>query len=66
MFRASAKYTSLVIVPITALVIVLAKPLVSTLYDATYESAPFFLSLSALVFLYVGLGQFSISGILNG
>ena len=65
-FRTSVKYTSLLIIPATTLVIVLSKPLVSTLYGATYESAPFFLSLSSLTFLYTGLGQFSISGILNG
>ncbi|UCE96573.1 MAG: polysaccharide biosynthesis protein [Candidatus Bathyarchaeota archaeon] len=65
MFRASVKYSSLLIVPITALVIILSQPLVSTLYGATYESAPLFLSLSSLGFLYVGLGQFSISAILN-
>lgn len=66
MFRASVKYTSLIIVPVTTLVIALSKPLVSTLYGATYESAPFFLSLYALFFLYAGLGQYSIIGILNG
>jgi len=65
-FRTSVKYTSLLIIPATTLVIVLSKPLVSTLYGTTYESAPFFLSLSALIFLYAGLGQFSISALLNG
>jgi len=65
-FRASVKYTSLLIIPATTLVVVLSRPLVSTLYGATYELAPFFLSLSALIFLYAGLGQFSISALLNG
>lgn len=65
-FRASVKYTSLLIMPATALVIALSKPLVGTLYGTTYESAPFFLSLSGLTFLYSVLGQFSINGILNG
>jgi O-antigen/teichoic acid export membrane protein len=65
-FRASVKYTALLILPLTFLIIVLSSPLVSTFYGESYQSAPLFLSLAVIGSLYAGLGQFSITALLNG
>lgn len=65
-FKTSVKYTALLITPATTLVIILSNPLVTTLYGTTYEYAPFFLSLSSLIYVYVSVGQLSIDSILQG
>lgn len=65
-FSSSVKYTSLIIVPATVGLIVLSKEMVTVLYGDTYALAPLYLSLSALSFLYVAFGQYSITAILNG
>lgn len=58
-FQYSVKYTSLLIVPLTFAVIVLSKPGVQTLFPNDYESAPLFLSLYVIAFLYSAVGNLS-------
>jgi len=66
LFKMSVKYTSLLIVPATVLVSVLARDVVFTLYGRIYTQAPIFLSLSVLSYLYAGLGSIVIPHLLNG
>jgi O-antigen/teichoic acid export membrane protein len=65
-FQYSVKYASLIVVPITALVIALAQPGVRTVYHTGYAQAPLYLALLAVPYLYAALGNLSISNLLNG
>jgi len=65
-FKLSVKYTALLIIPATVIVAILSRDIVYTLYGYTYGSAPFFLQLYILTFLYSGLGSIVLSYLLNG
>lgn len=65
-FKTSTKYTSLLILPATVLVIILSKDIVSTLYGSAYDLAPFFLQLYILSFLFAGLGSMVLGYLFNG
>jgi O-antigen/teichoic acid export membrane protein len=65
-FQFSVKYASLFVVPITALIMCLAAPAVSTLFGSTYSSAPLFLALLAGQYLFTTFGSLSIGGLLSG
>jgi len=64
-FAYSVKYTSLIVVPATTVLIVLSEQIVSTVYGQSYTLTPLYLSLSALSFVYAAFGQYSISAFLN-
>ncbi|MCW4023435.1 MAG: oligosaccharide flippase family protein [Candidatus Bathyarchaeota archaeon] len=49
-FKRANKYTSLVMIPITTLVILFSEPIVQLLYGSDYTSAPLFLSLNCSLF----------------
>jgi O-antigen/teichoic acid export membrane protein len=65
-FQFSVKYASLLVVPVTAIVICLSQPAVETLFGTVYNTAPLFLALLAIQYLYTALGNLSLSGFLNG
>ena len=65
-FQFSVKYASLFVVPMTALVMCLAVPAVSTLFGGTYSAAPLFLALLAAQYLFTTFGSLSIGGLLSG
>lgn len=65
-FQTSVKYASLLVVPVTAMIMVLAQPAISTLFGNTYAEAPLFLSLLAIIYLYTVLGNLSIGSLING
>jgi O-antigen/teichoic acid export membrane protein len=65
-FQFSVKYASLFVVPVTALVMCLAVPAVSTLFGDTYSAAPLFLALLAAQYLFTTFGSLSIGGLLSG
>ena len=65
-FKLSTKYTALLIIPATVIVAILAKDIVYTLYGSSYGSAPFFLQLYILTFLYSGLGSTVLGYLFNG
>ncbi|MCW4029665.1 MAG: oligosaccharide flippase family protein [Candidatus Bathyarchaeota archaeon] len=65
-FRFSVKYASLIVVPVTFLVMSLAGPGVETLFGETYVLAPLFLTLMSIQYLYAAFGNLSVSGFLNG
>ena len=64
-FQSSIKYASLLVVPVAMLVICVAEPAVSTLFGATYNSAPLFLALLATSYLYTTLGNLSTGNLIN-
>jgi O-antigen/teichoic acid export membrane protein len=59
-FQFSVKYASLLVVPVSALVMCLAEPAVSTLFGATYSTAPLFLALLTIGYLYTAFGNLSL------
>ena len=64
-FQYSVKYASLLVVPVAALVMCLAQPAVSTLFGQTYASAPLFLALLALNYLFPAFGSLSTGNFLS-
>ena len=79
-FTSSVKYTALLLVPIALMLIVLADPLVHTLFpkdgilqalfvaraEPKFPYAPLFLSLSVIVYLFVLLGNVSLGTFQSG
>jgi O-antigen/teichoic acid export membrane protein len=65
-FKLAVKYTALFIVPAAVVVATLSKDLVYTLYGRSYSSAPTFLSLYVLIFLYTGAGSIVITHLFSG
>lgn len=57
--------TLLLVVPVAALVMSLSQPAVSTLFGTTYETAPLFLALLAVSYLYTAFGNLSTGNLLN-
>jgi O-antigen/teichoic acid export membrane protein len=55
-FQFSIKYASLVVLPVATLVMCLAQPAVATLFGSTYSSAPLFLALLAVTYVYTAFG----------
>jgi O-antigen/teichoic acid export membrane protein len=64
-FRYSIKYASLLVVPAAAVVMALAKPGVSILFPE-YPTAPLFLALLAISYLFVAFGELSVANLING
>ncbi len=65
-FKSSVKYTTILLVPATTAVMVLSKPMVSTLFGEQYAYAPFFLSIMVLGNLATGFGNLSMNALLTG
>jgi O-antigen/teichoic acid export membrane protein len=65
-FQTSVKYASLLVVPVTAMIMALAQPAISTLFGNKYAEAPLFLALLAIFYLYTVLGNLSIGSLING
>ncbi len=64
-FASSIKYANLFLIPATLALIVLAKPLIGTLYGNKWPSAPLFLALSLVFYLLSLFGNRSTSSILS-
>jgi len=65
-FTSSVKYTALLLVPATAAVMVLSKPMISILFGEQYAYAPFFLTLYVIGNLFSGFGNLSMGSFLTG
>lgn len=63
-FQFSIKYASLLVVPASVLVMCLAEPAVSALFDS-FSSAPLFLALLAITYLYTTVGGLSTGNLIN-
>ncbi len=64
-FQFSVKYASLLVVPVAALVMSLAEPAISTLFQNAYPTAPLFLALLALAYIFPAFGSLSVSNFFN-
>jgi O-antigen/teichoic acid export membrane protein len=64
-FKGSIRYSSMVLLPFTFLLIILSNPIVSFLFGNKYPQAPLFIILLLLHLLFVGLGSLSIPSFLN-
>jgi len=64
-FQFSVKYASFLVVPATALVIVLSQPAVFTLFGEKYAEAPLYLSLYAMIYLFAAFGSLSVGALIN-
>jgi stage V sporulation protein B len=58
-FQSSVKYASLLVIPVAAMVLCLAQPAVTTLFGETYSTAPFFLALLTINYVYTAFGSLS-------
>jgi len=65
-FKFSVKYSSLIVIPVTAAIMALSKPLVYTLFGEKFSYAPFYLTLLAINSLYVGIGSLSVPNLIMG
>jgi len=65
-FKLSAKYAALLIIPATVILTILSKEIVYTLYGYSYGLAPFFLQLYILTFFFSGLGSVVLGYLFNG
>ena len=65
-FQFSVKYATLIVVPVTAMVIALAQPAIGTIFGDKYVQAPLFLALLAASYLYAALGNLSVSNLITG
>ncbi len=65
-YQFSIKYASLLVVPVAALVMCLAQPAVSTLFGKTYSTAPLFLALLSISYIYPAFGSLTTGNFLNG
>jgi O-antigen/teichoic acid export membrane protein len=65
-FQYSVKYASFLVVPFSALVIVLSQPAIHTIFKDNYSLAPLYLSLLAISYLYAALGNLSAPNLIYG
>ncbi len=65
-FKLAVKYASLLIIPATLVVVILATDIVNTFYGQSYDLAPSFLQLYVLTFLKTGLGSMVLGHLFNG
>ena len=65
-YASSIKYTSILVVPATFVLMVLSGPMIGTLYAEKYVYGPFFQTLMVLSNLFVLIGSISAGGLLAG
>jgi O-antigen/teichoic acid export membrane protein len=65
-FASSVKYTAILLMPATMIVMSLSAPIVNTLFGETYSYAPLFLTLYVISNLYAAAGSLTLSSFLTG
>ncbi len=65
-FQYSVKYASLIVLPVTVLVMSLAVPAIGTIYQGRFLEAPLYLALLSITYLYTAIGSLSITNIISG
>lgn len=65
-FESSVKYSSLLVVPATCMVMALSQPAVSTIFGAKYEFTPLYLAVYVIIYLYTAFGRLSVPNLLKG
>ncbi len=65
-FASSIKYTSILLVPATMILMTLSGPMIGTLYGEKYACGPFFLTIAVIGNLFALLGSLSAGSLLSG
>ena len=65
-FKLANKYTCLLIVPTTTLILIYSREIVQIIYGSTYQSASLFLSINSLLYLLVAIGYLTLNSLFNG
>jgi O-antigen/teichoic acid export membrane protein len=65
-FKLANKYTTLIMIPVTTLVILYSTEIVKIIYGSTCQFAPLFLSVHSLLYFLVGLGYLTLASFYNG
>jgi O-antigen/teichoic acid export membrane protein len=65
-FQYSVKYASLIVVPVTVLVMALAQPAIGTIFADKYIQAPLYLVLLSVIYLFCAFGSLSTGSLING
>jgi O-antigen/teichoic acid export membrane protein len=65
-FASSIKYSSILLVPATVIIMALSGPMIGTLYGEKYVYGPLFLTISVVGTLFVAIGNISAAGLLSG
>ena len=65
-FKLANKYTSILIIPATFLIITFSSEIVQIVYGTTYQSAPLFLSIYCILYFLVGFGYLTLPSFYNG
>ena len=65
-FELANKYTSIVVIPLTLVMIIFSKEIVELIYGPTYTLAPIFLAMYCLVYLLTGFGYLTLMSFYNG
>lgn len=65
-FKIANKYTALIVVPVTFLIIIFSDSIVRIVYGATYNSASQYLWTYCIVYLLVGVGYLTLASFYNG
>jgi O-antigen/teichoic acid export membrane protein len=64
-YQFSIRYASLLVVPVSAMVMSLSEPAISTLFRNTYQSAPLYLTLLSVTYLYTAFGSLTAGNFIN-
>ncbi len=64
-FQYSVKYAALLVMPVAVMVMALAQPAISTIFQETYTQAPIYLALLSATYLLAALGNLSIPNLIN-
>jgi stage V sporulation protein B len=65
-YQNSVKFTAIIILPVAAVIAVMADKIVIVLYDIGYEKTAFFMRIYMLVFVLHGFGGINTMNLLNG
>jgi stage V sporulation protein B len=64
-YKASIKYTSLIVYPMVAAIIAMSPQIIEILYEGAYPQAPLYMKLYLALFFFTGLGSLSNLRLLN-
>lgn len=65
-FKLANKYTTILVIPITVLIIIFSSEIVQIIYGSGFQSASLFLAIYCLLYFLVGLGYLNLTSFYNG
>jgi O-antigen/teichoic acid export membrane protein len=65
-YKIANKYTAMIIIPLTLLIIIFSKEIVEIIYGSTFQSASIFLAIYCLLYFSVGIGYLVLPSLYNG